>query len=64
MIDDERKKRYKEYHNKWQNEKYKKDPGYRALKKKIALEWRVKNADKFREYQRTYQKRRREALLK
>ena len=53
------KKRHREYHNQWQNTKYKNDPKFREKKKKIAVEWREKNIEKFREYQRNYQKKRR-----
>ena len=63
MIEEEQKNRYRAYHNAWQNAKYKKDSKYRELKKKIALEWRKKNIEKFREYQRNYQKKRRESKI-
>lgn len=63
MTEEDKKLKYREYHNQWQNEKYKKDAKYRALKKKIALDWREKNIEKFREYQRNYQKMRRESKV-
>lgn len=52
-------KKYKRriYHNNWQNEKYKTDERYREMKKRNAIEWRKRNLERFRKYQREYHKR-------
>ncbi len=54
------KEKYREYHNRWQNNKYATDEEFREMKKKLSKEWRKKNLEKFRKYQREYRKKLRE----
>jgi hypothetical protein len=56
--------KYRIWHNKYQNTRYLKDPKYREMKKRRAVEWRDKNIEKFRKYQRDYQRKKNVELAK
>ena len=55
----EKREKSRLYHLEWQKKKYKENPEFRAMKIRNVIEWRKKNVGKFREYQRNYQKKKR-----
>lgn len=52
-----KKTELRKYAAMWQNNEYKTNPEYREMKIKNAVEWRKKNLEKYRKYQREYQKK-------